>query len=107
METTPVEIAWKVQFKMSWCNSCTYVCVRSYDCKICLVNFYLYKFEIVYNGGGFYGKVLGGSTQLSVEGLVCLNVVQYFGSAARNFVFVLKLVTSKFRIYLPKLNLNA
>jgi hypothetical protein len=36
-----------------------------------------------------------------------LSAVQYLGSAARNFVFALKFVTSKFRIYLPNSHLNA
>jgi len=36
-----------------------------------------------------------------------LSAVQYFGDAVRNFVFALKLVSIKFRIYLPTSYLNA
>jgi len=43
---------------------------------------------------------------LSKAGFI-LSAVQYLGSAARKFVFTLKLVASKFRIYLPTSHLNA
>jgi hypothetical protein len=91
METTLGEITRKVQFKISWCSSCPYMCVcihmivksasLIYTCtnfKICMTergskeSYCVKVFNFLWKAG------------------FILSAVQYLGSAARNFVFCFK-----------------
>jgi len=108
METTLGEITRKVQFKISWCSSCPYMCVYVHmTVKFASLIYTCTNFKMCKMDTGSKERHWVELFNFLWKAGFILSIVQYLGSAVRNFVFVLKLVTSKFRIYLPTSHLNA
>jgi hypothetical protein len=107
METTLGEITRKVQFKISWCSSCPYVraCVHM-TVKFASLIYTCTNFKMCMMERGSKERHWVELYNFLWKARFILSVVQYLGSTAKNFVFVLKLVTNKFRIYLPTSRLN-